>query len=115
MAQVKKKQSQDLTRRNFLKLSGGALGTLLAGMPKGWIGGAKSGVVSAEQAEAAATQTEHAVDIVTVEEAIDMRPRKRPGLRFATKSILAKIRQRTCFSACLTRRRWDFSARRKSR
>ena len=40
MAQVKKKQSQDLTRRNFLKLSGGALGTLLAGMPKGWIGGA---------------------------------------------------------------------------
>ena len=40
MAEVKKKQSQDLTRRNFLKLSGGALGVLLAGMPKGWIGGA---------------------------------------------------------------------------
>jgi len=40
---------------------------------KGWIGGTKTGVVSAEQAEAAATQTEHAVDIVTVEEAIDMR------------------------------------------
>ena len=37
---MKKKQSQDLTRRNFLKVSGGALGILLAGMPKGWIGGA---------------------------------------------------------------------------
>src|SRR5882762_5555622 len=40
MAAQDKKKTQDLTRRNFLKVSGSALGVLLAGMPKGWIGGA---------------------------------------------------------------------------
>jgi nitrate/nitrite transport system substrate-binding protein len=29
-----------ITRRNFLKFSGSSLGLLLAGMPKGWVGGA---------------------------------------------------------------------------
>ena len=37
---IKNKQTKELTRRNFLRASGGALGVLLAGMPKGWIGGA---------------------------------------------------------------------------
>ena len=41
MAQaMKEKKTKELTRRNFLKVSGSALGVLLAGMPKGWIGGA---------------------------------------------------------------------------
>jgi nitrate/nitrite transport system substrate-binding protein len=37
-----KKESKrgEFTRRDFLKLSGGTLGLLLAGMPKGWVGGA---------------------------------------------------------------------------
>ena len=28
-----------INRRNFLKISGGAVGALLVGMPKGWVGG----------------------------------------------------------------------------
>jgi nitrate/nitrite transport system substrate-binding protein len=37
-----KKESKrgEFTRRDFLRLSGGTLGLLLAGMPKGWVGGA---------------------------------------------------------------------------
>jgi nitrate/nitrite transport system substrate-binding protein len=37
---MKEKKTKELTRRNFLKVSGSALGVLLAGMPKGWVGGA---------------------------------------------------------------------------
>src|SRR5882762_396709 len=40
MAAQDKNHKQKIRRRDFLKLSGGALGLLLAGMPKGWIGGA---------------------------------------------------------------------------
>jgi nitrate/nitrite transport system substrate-binding protein len=36
----KQRKSKQFTRREILKLSGGAVGALLAGMPKGWIGGA---------------------------------------------------------------------------
>jgi nitrate/nitrite transport system substrate-binding protein len=36
----KQLKATKLDRRGFLKLSGGALGMLLAGMPKGWVGGA---------------------------------------------------------------------------
>ena len=36
----KQEQKTNFSRRNFLKLSGSAVGLLLAGMPKGWIGGA---------------------------------------------------------------------------
>ena len=34
------KQKKNLKRRDFLKLSGSAVASLLSGMPKGWIGGA---------------------------------------------------------------------------
>src|SRR5258707_15410509 len=34
-----KNHKQKIRRRDFLKLSGGAVGLLLAGMPKGWVGG----------------------------------------------------------------------------
>jgi nitrate/nitrite transport system substrate-binding protein len=34
------RKSNEITRRNFLKLCASAAGVLLAGMPKGWIGGA---------------------------------------------------------------------------
>ena len=37
---MKEKKTKELTRRSFIKVSGSALGVLLAGMPKGWIGGA---------------------------------------------------------------------------
>ena len=41
MAQNKKeKKTKEFTRRDILKLSGSALGLLLAGLPKGWVGGA---------------------------------------------------------------------------
>jgi nitrate/nitrite transport system substrate-binding protein len=33
------KKAKKLNRRDFLKISGGAVGLLLAGMPKGWVGG----------------------------------------------------------------------------
>src|SRR5437016_5827069 len=36
----KHKQLGKIRRRDFLKLSGGAIGLFLAGMPRGWIGGA---------------------------------------------------------------------------
>ena len=32
-------KTRKINRRNFLKISGGAVGLLLAGMPKGWVGG----------------------------------------------------------------------------
>jgi nitrate/nitrite transport system substrate-binding protein len=35
-----KTKTKQVTRRDFLKLSGSSLGLLLAGMPKGWVGGA---------------------------------------------------------------------------
>ena len=37
---TKRKNSKEITRRNFLKFSIGAVGALVAGMPEGWIGGA---------------------------------------------------------------------------
>jgi len=36
----KEKKTKEFTRRDILKLSGSALGLLLAGLPKGWVGGA---------------------------------------------------------------------------
>jgi nitrate/nitrite transport system substrate-binding protein len=33
------KKAKKLNRRDFLKISGGAVGLLLAGLPKGWVGG----------------------------------------------------------------------------
>ncbi len=36
----KEKNVKSFTRRGFLKLSAGSLGLLMAGMPKGWVGGA---------------------------------------------------------------------------
>jgi len=36
----KESKTGEFTRRDFLRLSGGTLGLLLAGMPKGWVGGA---------------------------------------------------------------------------
>ena len=35
-----KSKTKQFKRRDFLKLSGTSLGLLLAGMPKGWVGGA---------------------------------------------------------------------------
>ena len=37
---AEKTKTKHVTRRDFLKLSGSSLGLLLAGMPKGWVGGA---------------------------------------------------------------------------
>ena len=38
--QNKASGAQQIRRRDFLKVSGSALGLLLAGLPKGWVGGA---------------------------------------------------------------------------
>src|SRR5262245_39824559 len=32
-------QNKTINRRNFLKVTGGAVGFVLAGMPRGWVGG----------------------------------------------------------------------------
>jgi nitrate/nitrite transport system substrate-binding protein len=37
---AEKTKTKQVTRRDFLKLSGSSLGLLLAGMPQGWVGGA---------------------------------------------------------------------------
>jgi amino acid transporter/nucleotide-binding universal stress UspA family protein len=51
-----------------------AVGFVVAlGVRRGWIGGAKTGYTTAEAAERAATQLPSAVEILTVEEALDMR------------------------------------------
>jgi nitrate/nitrite transport system substrate-binding protein len=39
VAQNKQLMKTKVNRRDFLKISGGAVGLLLAGMPKGWVGG----------------------------------------------------------------------------
>src|SRR6266511_4328509 len=41
---TKRKNSKEITRRNFLKFATGTVGALVAGMPKGWIGGAYAAV-----------------------------------------------------------------------
>jgi amino acid transporter len=47
--------------------------TMAYAVRRGWVGRARAGIVTAEAAERAATQLPSAVEIVTVEEALDMR------------------------------------------
>ena len=67
----------NLVHRRFATLLGGAataLGTAFAiAVKKGWIGVARKGFVSAEEAERAASELGSALEILTIEEAIHMR------------------------------------------
>jgi amino acid transporter len=69
--------SVNLVHKQVATLFGGSitlLGLSLAyAVRKGWVGRARAGIVTAEAAERAATQLPSAVEIVTVEEALDMR------------------------------------------
>ena len=69
--------SVNLVHKQQATLFGGSvtvLGLSLAyAVRKGWVGRARAGIVTAEAAERAATQLPSAVEIVTVEEALDMR------------------------------------------
>jgi amino acid transporter/nucleotide-binding universal stress UspA family protein len=69
--------SINLVHKQQATLFGGSvtvLGLSLAyAVRKGWVGRARAGIVTAEAAERAATQLPSAVEIVTVEEALDMR------------------------------------------
>jgi amino acid transporter len=53
---------------------------------RGWLGGTKRGFVEAEAAERAATQLETAVEILTVEEALDMRAMYKSSTLIAMRS-----------------------------
>jgi amino acid transporter len=68
----------NIFHKKMATLFGGSvtlLGLALAyAVKRGWIGAARSGFTSAEAAETAAGQLESAVDILTLAEAIDMRP-----------------------------------------
>jgi amino acid transporter len=69
--------SVNLVHKQVATLFGGSvtvLGLSLAyAVRRGWVGRARAGIVTAEAAERAATQLPSAVEIVTVEEALDMR------------------------------------------
>ena len=67
----------NLVHKTAATLFGGSvtvLGLAVAyAVRRGWVGGAKTGFVTPEAAERAATQLPGAVEILTVEEALDMR------------------------------------------
>jgi len=75
-------------QRSSTLLGGGATAIAFAfayAVRRGWIG-VKSGIVEAEVAERAATQMETAVEVLTVEEALDMREMYRSSTLIAMRS-----------------------------